>query len=238
VIEEPATAMEDEALVPISALQHFVFCPRQCALIHLEGQWLDNRLTVEGTELHERVDESGRRHETRGDVRIARRLDLRCRRLGLIGRADVVEMHRLAPEQGSGAVLEGVEGRWRPFPVEYKRGRPKLHEADRVQLCAQALCFEEMLGVPVPAGTLFYGQTRRRTEVEFDHALRSITEDTVRAVHGLFTSGHVPRAERAPKCRRCSLEPICLPDITSGRRSASRYLASAVRQIDALAPGR
>ena len=236
MIDEPVSAMEDEALVPISALQHFVFCPRQCALIHLEGQWLDNRLTVEGTELHERVDETGRRHETRGDVRIARRLDLRCRRLGLIGRADVVELHRLAPGEGPGAVLEGVEGHWRPFPVEYKRGRPKLHEADRVQLCAQALCLEEMLGVPVPAGTLFYGQRQRRTEVDLDHALRTITEDTVRAVHQLFVSGQVPRAERAPKCRRCSLEPICLPGITSGRRSASRYLASAVRQLDAPGP--
>lgn len=232
MIEDPEGAGEDEALVPISALQHFVFCPRQCALIYLEGQWLDNRLTVEGTDLHERVDDTGRRHETRGDVRIARRLDLRCRRLGLIGRADVVELHRLIGDDASGAVLEGVEGRWRPFPVEYKRGRPKLHEADRVQLCAQALCLEEMLETRVPAGALYYGQPRRRTDVALDPALRALTEETARAVHALYATGRVPRAERAPKCRRCSLEPICLPDATSGRHSARGYLTRAIRQLD------
>lgn len=228
---EATPGREDAALVPISALQHHVFCPRQCALIYLERQWRDNRLTVEGTDLHERVDETGRQHETRGDVRIARRLDLACRRLGLIGRADVVEFHRL--EQGSrerGIALDGQPGRWQPFPVEYKRGRPKSHQADRVQLCAQALCLEEMLATGVPRGALYYAQPRRRTDVAFDAELIACTEQTAAAVHILLDSGRTPPATKQAKCRRCSLLTICLPQPRQ-RRSARAYLRSALERL-------
>ncbi|HMB52207.1 MAG TPA: CRISPR-associated protein Cas4 [Thermoanaerobaculia bacterium] len=165
----PPTAAEP---LPLSALQHLVFCERQFALIHVERQWADNPLTVDGKALHEQADAGG--SETRGDVRILRGLALRCERLALVGKADVVELHRTGG--GDGARLPGADGCWRPFPVEYKRGRPKLHDADRVQLCAQAFCLEEMLAVPVPAGALFYGKTRRREEVAFDPALRQRTE--------------------------------------------------------------
>src|ERR1700681_2652308 len=132
----------EDDLLPLSALQHLLFCERQAALIHLEQMWAETGLTVEGTHLHERVDNA--RGESGGDVRIARALPLRSLRLGLSGRADLVELHLVSADTSGepGAVLPGISGEWRPFPVEYKRGRPKAHHADEVQLCAQALCLE------------------------------------------------------------------------------------------------
>jgi CRISPR-associated exonuclease Cas4 len=199
----------EDDLLPISALQHLLFCERQCALIHVEQLWAENRLTVEGRQLHERAD--GGRPESRGGVRTARALPVRSLRLGLAGRADVVEFHA---DPGGGAA--------RPFPVEYKRGRPKEHDADRVQLCAQALCLEEMLGSSVPAGALFYGATRRRLDVVFDAALRGVVESTAARLHALVASGVTPPAAREPKCDSCSLLDLCLPDAIGPRRSAGR----------------
>lgn len=199
----------EDDLLPLSALQHLLFCERQCALIHVEQLWADNRLTVEGTHLHRRVD--GAPGETRGDVRTTRSLALRSLRLGLTGKADVVELHRTA-------------GGERPFPVEYKRGRPKRDRSDEVQLCAQALCLEEMLGVAVPAGALFYGETRRRTDVPFDAGLRARTEEAARRLHELVRTGITPRARREAKCDACSMLELCIPDPPLGPRSAARYL--------------
>ncbi len=199
----------DSGLAPLSALQHLAFCARQCALIHLEGAWAENVLTAEGRVLHERVDEHP--GETRRGVRIARGVALRSARLGLIGRADVVEFH---PRRGA-------------CPVEYKRGRPKPHDADRVQLCAQGLCLEEMLGTPVPGGALFYGETRRREEVAFDATLRARTEALAASLHALLAAGVTPPPEPGAKCRSCSLEPLCLPRV-SGARSAAGWLKRAL----------
>lgn len=199
---------EEDDLRPLSALQHLVFCERQCALIHLEQQWAENRFTAEGKLLHERADETGT--ESRGDLRIARALPVRSLRLGLNGRADVVEFHRLADGE-DGARLPGADGAWQPFPVEYKRGKPKRHRADEVQLCAQALCLEETLGVPIPAGALYYGRNRRRRPVSFDAELRCLTEETARRLHEMLASGRTPKAVREPKCDDCSLFEICLP---------------------------
>lgn len=197
----------DASLAPLSALQHLVFCARQCALIHLEGIWTENVLTAEGRLLHAKADEGV--GETRPGIRIARAVPLVSRRLRLVGKADVVEFH----------------GRKRiPVPVEYKRGRPKPHEADRVQLCAQALCLEEMLGVDVPEGALFYGEPRRRSAVAFDAALRALTRDTAEALHALLASGRTPAPVPGRHCRSCSLESICLPEATAGR-SAAAWLA-------------
>lgn len=215
----------EDDLLPLSALQHLLFCERQCALIHLEQIWVESSLTAEGRQLHERVD-SGK-GEARGDLHIARGLALRSLRLGLSGKADVVEMHRVAGEE-PGAELPGLAGRWRAFPVEYKRGKPKAHRADEVQLCAQALCLEEMLDAPVPAGALFYAQTRRRLDVAFDAELRRLTEDTAARLHRLIASGRTPAAVREPKCDQCSLLGVCMPDAVS--RSVRRYLAEALRQ--------
>jgi CRISPR-associated exonuclease Cas4 len=219
----------EDDFVPLSGLQHLLFCERQAALIHLERIWVDNSLTVEGTHLHERAD--GGEIESRGDLRIVRGLPLRSARLGLSGKADVVELRRLGPDEeavGGGASLPGLSGFWRPFPVEYKRGRPKSHRADEVQLCAQALCLEEMLGVAIPAGALFYGQPRRRMEVAFESTLRQITEEAAVRLHALFASGITPKPAREPKCDRCSLLDVCLPEAPAS--SARRYLARFLRQ--------
>lgn len=218
LVPDPAPSLAgdpDAALAPLSALQHLAFCPRQCALIHLEGAWAENRLTAEGRVLHERVDAGS--GETRSGVRVARGVALCSRRLGLIGKADVVEFRsrRSGPPQ--------------PYPVEYKRGRPKPHDADRIQLCAQALCLEEMLGVPVPRGALFYGEPRRREDIAFDDGLRGRTADTARALHALLAAGVTPPPEPAAKCRSCSLEPFCLPKAAAGR-SAAGWLARALRE--------
>lgn len=206
---------EDE-LLPLSGLQHLLYCGRQCALIHVEGQWAENMYTAEGRVGHERVHGGGGR-STPG-VRTAFSLHLRSLALGLSGVADVVEFH----QRDAGEP-------WLPFPVEHKRGRPKHGDADRVQLCAQALCLEEMLGVGVPAGALFYGQTRHRLDVAFDAALRQATADAARRFHALVDAGRTPAAEYAPeKCDACSLLPLCQPRTAGRGRSVRQYLASAL----------
>lgn len=214
----------EEDLLPLSALQHLVFCERQCALIHVEQVWADNPLTVQGKQLHERADEGP--GESRGDLRIARGLPLRSFRLGLAGRADVVELHRLAAGE-EGAFLPDLSGSWRLFPVEYKRGEPKSHRADEIQLCAQALCLEEMLATSIIAGALFYGEIRRRQDVAFDPELRSLTEDAAARLHRLIDSGITPPPVREPKCDRCSLIDLCMPD--APRASARIYLDAVLR---------
>jgi CRISPR-associated exonuclease Cas4 len=212
---------EDE-LLPISALQHLLFCERQCALIHIEQVWEENRLTAEGRLMHERVHEAD--NETRGDVRIVRGLRLRSLQLGLSGVADVVEFHRA----DSGVRLSGATGLWLPFPVEYKRGRPKAEPWDAVQLCAQASCLEEMLSVVIPAGALFYGATRRREDVAFDERLRSVLRETAERLRLLFEVGTTPQALYEKKCGNCSLLHLCMPRTAGRGKSAASYLASGI----------
>jgi CRISPR-associated exonuclease Cas4 len=254
----------EDDLLPISALQHLLFCERQCALIHIERVWVENRLTVEGRHLHEKAHggEVGPRGgglvEGRGGVRIARAVPLRSLRLGLTGVADVVEFH--GPPTGVGGSdsyphpdpLPGRESenidlhpdpllataslrlereRATAFPVEYKRGKPKSDDCDRVQLCAQGFCLEEMLGVEVPGGALFYGRTRHRQEVAFDTALRARTEVAAQRLHDLIASGRTPIARREPKCKRCSLFDVCLPHGTGPGRSALRYVRRALAAV-------
>jgi CRISPR-associated exonuclease Cas4 len=197
-------------LIMISALQHYAFCPRQCALIHIEQTWTESGRTAEGRIMHERVHEESR--ESRGDVRIDYGVSLRSLRLGLIGKADVVEFHRR------------LEGPWCPFPVEYKRGKPKADDCDKVQLCAQAICLEEMLSTSIPEGALFYGQTRRRLDVVFDEALRRETEETARRAHDLVASGRTPPPIYEKRCESCSLLSECLPKTIQKRRSVKDYL--------------
>jgi CRISPR-associated exonuclease Cas4 len=217
---------EDDFLM-LSALQHIVFCERQCALIHIENVWADNALTVQGEHLHDKVHEAGDRTESRGDIRIARGLPLRSLRLGLSGVADVVEFHRV---NESGIHLSSVGGLWKPFPVEYKRGRPKKDRCDEVQVCAQAICLEEMLEVEIPEGSLFYGATHHRFDVIFDVALRTETEHAAKRLHDLIQSRMTPPAVREPKCDRCSLLEICMPEIAAKSHSAKSYLDSAIKK--------
>jgi len=226
---------EDE-LLPISGLQHLIFCERQAALIHVEQIWADNRFTVEGSHLHHRVDEEAPRREVHGDLVILRGLALRSLRLGLSGRADVVELHRRAPtdigstdnDPGPGVAIGRLRGRWQPYPVDYKRGKPKADRCDEVQLCAQALCIEEMLGGRISEGALFYGRQRRRHSVLFEAELRAITQETAGRFHDLVARGETPRVPKSAKCKRCSLLELCIPSVTGRGRSARRYVQSAM----------
>jgi len=214
----------ESELIPISALQHFVFCPRQCALVHLEQAWAENRLTAQGRLLHTRVHETD--DETRPGLRIVRGLAVRSLRLGLVGQADVVEFH----QADRGAALPGLDGRWQPYPVEYKRGRPKRDLCDAVQLCAQALCLEEMLGVAIPRAAFFYGQPRRRHEIDLTETLRTETERAIVAVRALFEQDRTPPARYASKCKRCSLYALCLPKTTGVQKRVALYLARALER--------
>ncbi len=205
---------DQEDLVAISALQHMAFCERQCALIHVEQVWAENRFTAEGRVFHERAHD--RHGETRADVRIERAIPLRSLRLGLIGVADIIEFHPLP------------EGGVRPFPVEYKRGKPKRDHCDEIQLCAQAICLEEMMEVEVPQGALFYGKTRHRCDVTFAPVLRKDAEEMAGRVHALIRAGRTPPAVYGKKCERCSLYELCLPRCLGRRRDVRRYLEKAV----------
>lgn len=207
--------MEDDDLIPISALQHYLYCPRQYALIHIERQWAENRHTAEGRVMHERADTPGA--QKRCNVRTVTALPLSDATLGIAGVADVVEFHTT----GNGQTA---------CPVEYKRGRPKSHRADEVQLCAQALCLESMLGCAVAEGALFYGQTRRRKAVAFDATLRGLTIETIRATRALYESRRTPSAAYEPKrCDACSLIDLCQPKELGRVRSVQGWLQ---RQIE------
>ncbi len=166
--------------------------------------------------MHDKADSN--KHESRGNVRIGYSVPLRSLNLGLIGKADIVEFHRMD------------DGTWRPFPVEYKRGKPKAGDCDRVQLCAQAICLEEMLNVEIKEGALFYGQTRRREDVVFDAKLRKETEDIARKVHELIAAGITPKPEYSKKCDQCSLIELCLPKTFGKTKSASKYLMKVIEE--------
>jgi CRISPR-associated exonuclease Cas4 len=210
-------------LLPLSALNQLVYCERRCALIHIEQAWEENRFTAEGRLLHERVHEQD--SETRDNVRIARGLRLRSLRLGLAGMADVVEFY-LVKQTGVSAELKI----WMPFPVEYKRGKPKPDESDKTQLCAQAMCLEEMMNTTVLSGALFYGKTRKRLDVLFDSQLREMVESLAKRLHALIGSGMTPPATYEKKCESCSLLEICQPKTAAARMSVSRYVENALKE--------
>ena len=184
------TTYRDEDFLPLSGLQHFAFCRRQWALIHVENQWQENLRTVEGHLLHQRAHDEAQR-ERRGDTLILRGLSVVSYSLGLSGKCDVVEFH-LAPE---GISLRGEVGLWLPYPVEYKRGKPKGHQADELQLCAQAMCLEEMLCCTIPEGALFYGEPRRRSIVSFSPQLRQSVQSFSDEMHQYYRRGYTPKAK-------------------------------------------
>tara|TARA_E500000305_G_scaffold106066_2_gene104205 strand:- start:566 stop:1225 length:660 start_codon:yes stop_codon:yes gene_type:complete len=195
--------------IPLSALQHAVYCLRQAALIHLERLWAENRFTAEGQVLHAVADKGGSRKAA--GLRRVMALPLSCRRLNISGIADVVEFH---PD---------ADGREVPYPIEYKRGKPKRHRADEVQLCAQAFCLEEMTGIPVPEGALFYAGTKRRVVVPVDDGLRGLTEETIAAFAEILDLGRTPPPTlKRERCRACSLEELCRPDIVAKPAKAWR----------------
>jgi CRISPR-associated exonuclease Cas4 len=206
-----STSEADDDALPISGLQHLAFCPRQWALIHLEQVWVENVRTAEGRLLHERADLPG--ESRRASVRTVRGMWLRSERLHLTGRADIVEF------------------RPAPYPVEYTRGKSKPNDCDTVQLCAQALCLEEMLQSKIERGAIFYGDPRRRLEVDFTPELRARTEELVATMHRLYRSGVTPAATPGPYCRNCSLVDVCLPEATSHNDVAARWVTLQLRSL-------
>ena len=214
----------DDCLM-ISGLQHFRFCRRQWALIHIEQQWAENVRTVEGNFLHERAHNEQLR-ESRGDLLIVRGLRVQSLTLGLTGQCDVVEFRR---DDAHGVPLAGKHGLWLPYPVEYKRGAPKQDSCDELQLCAQAMCLEEMLCCSIPEGALFYGEPRRRTVVLFTPELRETVRRDSDEMHQLYHRGHTPKAKPSKSCNACSLKELCLPQLVR-RESVQTYLRRAMEE--------
>ncbi|MEI6647167.1 MAG: CRISPR-associated protein Cas4 [bacterium] len=221
----------EENLLPLSAVSQYAYCPRRFALIHIEQLWADNIHTAVGNVLHEKVHSGA--CESRGETLILRSLRLRSLHLGISGITDVVEMIRTPPSEG-GVRIPSCENTWLPLPVEYKKGAAKNHHPYEIQLCAQALCLEEMLGCHIKVGALFYGETRRRCEVLFDEVLRQQTETVCHRLHELMKAGLTPPAiYDKGKCTHCSLLELCLPQSVGKERSAQRWLD---RQIEEIAP--
>ena len=215
----------EEDWLRLSGLQHFAFCRRQWALIHIEDQWAENYRTVDGSLMHERVHNQEFR-ESRGDCLIVRGLAVHSAQLGVSGQCDAVEFHA----DPNGIFLRGREGLWRPYPVEYKRGRPKELGADELQLCAQAMCLEEMLCCDIPEGALYYAEPRRRTAVRLTSELRGQVQDRLAEMHELYQKRHTPRVKPTKACSACSLKDLCLPKLMSRKQTAD-YLAAAMEEL-------
>jgi len=214
-----------DELLPLSGIQHFIFCRRQWALIHIERQWQENALTVEGKLLHKRVDNPFF-SETRKGVITARSVPIASYRLGLSGVCDVVEF----TESPEGVQMPSREGLFLPAPVEYKRGREKQEPSDEAQLCAQAICLEEMLSVAIPSGYLYYGETRHRIAVELTAELRELVRNMAEEMHAYFQRGYTPRVKTSKACRSCSLADICLPVLQEKVMPASKYIQQQIEE--------
>lgn len=221
--------LKEDELLPLSGIQHIAFCERQWALIHIEKQWEENKRTVEGQHLHQRVDDP-EFLETRRDLLTLRALPLASYRLGLYGVADAVEFVGTDDEK-KGVIVQGHTGYWRPYPVEYKRGKPKVDERDEVQLCAQAMSLEEMLNTSIECGYLFYGETRHREKVIMTRELREVTQHLARRMHELYHSQTTPPAMHKKNCRSCSLVNICLPNLTAKKLSSEKYIEKQLKEL-------
>jgi CRISPR-associated exonuclease Cas4 len=216
----------EEDLLPLSGLQHMAFCERQWALIHIEQQWEENSLTADGRVLHDHVHDVG--SESRKTLIVVRGMPLHSFRLGISGQADALEFRVTTSSDPDGVVLPDKLGRWRPVPVEYKRGKPKKQICDLVQVCAQALCLEEMLSVSIPAGALFYSTPRRRQAVPFTPQLRAQTESLCALMQELYRRRQTPPPIYTRGCESCSLKDICLPRTLAAPQDVRAYLATAI----------
>ncbi len=214
---------EDEYL-QLSGIQHFKFCRRQWALIHIEQLWAENYRTADGQAMHRKAHD-GAAFERRGDTLIARDIAIVSRKLGVSGKCDVVELHRSA----EGVGIPGQEGLWQPFPVEYKRGMPKKDNCDALQLCGQAMCLEEMLCCKIESGALYYGETRHRVMVEFTAELRAEVSDALEEMHKLYQRGYTPKVKQKKSCNACSLQELCLPKL-SRTGSVASYLKAHLEE--------
>jgi CRISPR-associated exonuclease Cas4 len=255
---------DEEQFIPISALQHWLYCPRQCALIHLEQAWAENKFTAEGRVMHENAHEGA--DETRAGVRITRGMPVVSQELGITGQCDVVEFAacggdlkleisdlkkmkregdsrfeisdlRRVRDAGSDASEGDLKFQISNFkctvqavPVEYKRGKPKAHRADEVQLCAQGMCLEEMLGTPIAGGCLYYGEKRRRTDVVFDDELRELVRKTVEEIRRCFACGVTPTAEYDERrCDNCSLMDLCQPQAMRFKKGVAAWFSTSIK---------
>lgn len=202
----------DDDMLMLSGIQHFRFCPRQWELIHIDQQWEDNVLTMEGHLQHKRVDDPFYRQKC-GDYISLRSVSIASHQLGLYGVSDVIELHPTEDESNS-IKHPKYPGLWLPYPVEYKHGRPKRDEIDEVQLAAQAMCIEEQYGINIPLGAFFYAEIRQRLEIEINESLRNTVKECARKMHEVLSSGLIPPVKQGKHCKKCSLMDICLPQLS------------------------
>lgn len=214
----------EEEYLQLSGLQHFKFCRRQWALIHIEHQWAENYRTIDGAILHQNAHDTQFR-ESRGDTVITRGVSVYSSRLGVSGQCDVLEYHR----GSTGIPLGGKDGLWQPYPVEYKRGSPREDTGDTLQLCGQAMCLEGMLCCEIPEGALYYGEIRRRVRVAFTQELRSQVCSLLEEMHQLYRRGYTPKVKPTKSCNACSMKELCLPRLMKSR-SVSAYLKDALEE--------
>lgn len=221
---------EDDMLM-LSGIQHFVFCPRQWAIIHIEQQWNENVLTAEGRILHKRVDDPFERQKT-GDIICLRSVNIASKELGFYGVSDMVELHPTDNENNA-ITHPKYPGLWLPYPVEYKHGKPKSDDTDVVQLVAQVMCFEEQYGINIPQGAIYYGEIRHRQTVAINDNLRDLVRSYAKSMHEIFETGVIPVANKQSYCRSCSLLDLCVPSISSSRNIASDYIKSNLYEENA-----
>lgn len=216
----------EEDYLMLSGIQHFAFCRRQWAMIHIEQQWEENYRTTAGELMHKKAHDEGA-IEKRGELLIIRGLRIASHELGLSGQCDVVEFHQME----EGVTLFGYEGKWHPVPIEYKHGSPKENNADELQLCAQAICLEEMFQTVIPEGFLYYGENRRRSHVEFTEDLRGQVKKISAEMHELFQRGYTPKSKYTKQCKACSLENVCVPKLQKAG-NVREYIERNVRNND------
>jgi CRISPR-associated exonuclease Cas4 len=216
---------KEEDFLLLSGIQHFVFCKRQWALIHIEQQWQENLRTIEGGILHEKTHDDTIK-EKRGDIIISRGMAIFSRSLGLTGTCDVVELHKAK----DGVKIFGRDGTYKPIPIEYKRGKPKEDDSDVLQLCAQAICLEEMLLCKIPEGFLFYGETKRRLKIIFDEELREGLKTIIKEMHELYDRRYTPKVKLSKSCKACSLIELCIPKLCKNL-SVNDYIKKNIMEV-------
>ena len=215
---------QEEDYLMLSGIQHFIFCRRQWALIHIEQLWAENERTVDGNLMHKRAHDADCISK-RGNLLTIRALKIHSSELGISGECDVVEFHKSL----NGIDLSSYPGSWEPYPIEYKRGTVKDHDADVIQLCAEAMCLEEMLCCEINKGALYYGQTRRRYEVYFSNKIRETVKRTVLEMHDLFQKGYTPKVKMTKSCNACSLKELCLPKLMKNK-SVKAYMRQEIEE--------
>lgn len=217
---------DEEDYLMLSGIQHFAFCRRQWAMIHIEQQWAENYRTTAGELMHKKAHDEGS-FEKRGNLLVVRGLRISSHELGLSGQCDVVEFH----ENENGIELFGYDGKWNPVPVEYKHGAPKENNADELQLCAQAVCLEEMFQISISEGFLYYGENRRRSHIEFTPTLRADVKKMAKEMHELFKRGHTPNVKPMKQCKACSLENLCIPKLQKVM-NVREYIEQGIKTMD------